>query len=705
MKAIALIKIFILVSVMLYAQQDNTVKRIGKPEAAVSVAFNQENFPGRKKGLKAALKAIEIGDEYYYNEKMGDVKYRLALPYFKDANLFNPNNALLNYQIGHCYMYTYEKVNAINYMRKAKKLDPDVDINCDYNLGRAFQIEYAFELAIEHFESYKKALDREELAKEQEDIDKHIQECRTAMELLDEAPTAEIENLGKTINSYHPEYSPLVNENMDMMVFTSRRESTYGGGISELDQEYYEDIYVTYKKDNAWTEPQNIGRPVNSAQHDATVFMSQDGKSLYIYRDLGKKRGSGDVFECHLQVDGTWSEPQKLPEPISSEYQESSICYAGDKSEIFFVSDRPGGIGGRDIYVANLNKATNTYEVENIGDVLNTQYDEEGLYIHPDGHTLYFSSKGHNTMGGFDIFKSERVDGEWQKPENMRYPINTPDNDVYFVIDRSNRYAFISSERYVGSGEKDIYLVTFLEETKDPTITATGFDDPFKLKIVEKIMSVDPVTEENLVEGEMIDNDDPINANEIAGNTYVDTTKEELILTVSNEATLVDTVVFATDKLLASEKIVQQKDTVVQIQKPKTKEQLIEERIEQDIKRFIEHNIQMGVIENVFFDFDRSSIRPESYMVLDLLAKVLNRYTDLNFEIAGHTDSVGHQDYNIVLSVLRAQSVVKYLIGKGVAKERLAYKGYGGAQPIASNKTREGRGKNRRTEIRIINAL
>ncbi len=272
-----------------------------------------------------------------------------------------------------------------------------------------------------------------------------------------------IDNLGSIVNSTYPEYCPIVTADENMMVFTAKRPTTEGGEQG-MDYHYYEDIYVSYKKDGAWTKAVNLGDPVNNKYNDATVGLSPDGTRMLIFRE-------GDLFECDLE--GTkWSSPRDLGKNINTKkHKEASASFSFDGKQLYFTSNRPDlSRGGMDIFVSNWNEAEQEWgKAKNLGFNINTEFDEEGVFIHPDGKTMYFSSRGHDTMGGYDIFKSVYSEEKqaWGVPENLGMPVNTPDDDIFFVINGSGKRAYYSSVRKDNIGEEDLYQIIFLGPEKE----------------------------------------------------------------------------------------------------------------------------------------------------------------------------------------------------------------------------------------------
>jgi hypothetical protein len=268
-----------------------------------------------------------------------------------------------------------------------------------------------------------------------------------------------ISNMGATINNEFNDYSPVISVDENALFFTSRRlriDSSNTALVDDKDGQFFEDIYVSYKNRNGdWQEPEllNINE---TSQHSATINVSIDGQELFIYKD---SEGGGDIYQSAL-VGETWSDPESLGNDINSNYWETHGALSADGNTMYFVSDRPGGYGGRDIYRCVKLPTDEWSKPLILGPEINTKYDEDAPFIHPDGRTLYFASQGHSSMGGFDIFHSRvNNEGKWVEPSNVGYPINTVDDDVFYVTSADSRRAYFSSNRDGGYGRKDIYMV------------------------------------------------------------------------------------------------------------------------------------------------------------------------------------------------------------------------------------------------------
>lgn len=660
-----------------------------------NVEFSKKNFPGKKKELKVALKELSAGDALY---DLGGGNFTLAIDHYIIAQNFNPNNAMLNYKLGNCYLNSADKKKSIAYFESAVKLNSKVAADLHYLLGQAYHFNYEFDKAITEYTTYKESLSPTELAKLSKEVTKKISEATYGKDLIKNPVRVFIDNLGTAINTIYPEYSPIITADESELFFTSRRETTTGGERAPDDFKFYEDIYISYNIGGTWNPATNPGKPLNTETHDATVGLSADGQTLLIY----KGENGGDIYECELKGN-EWSKPDKLPKNINTSYHESGASFGPDGRTLYFVSDKPGGFGGNDIYMTKKNEKDKWTEPVNLGSTINTEYDEEGVFMHPDGKTLYFSSKGHKTMGGYDIFKSEYKDGKWSEPENIGYPINTTGDDVFFTISASGLHGYYSSAMPGGYGDQDIYMVTILGAAK-PAIDNTednllaSLTSPVSETVIEPTVEIKS-NQLTLLKGTIVDDktSDPL----AATIELTDNTKNEVIASFeSNSSTgkyLVSLpsgvnygiAVKADGYLFHSENFDIPASTGYR----------------EETKDIRMKKIEVGnkiVLNNIFFDFDKSTLRPESKAELDRLTTMLNDMPSLKIEISGHTDNIGSAAYNKTLSENRAKSVVDYLIKAGISADRLTYKGYGFDQPIASNDTEEGRQQNRRTEFKVV---
>ena len=652
----------------------------------MDVPFEKEYFKDRKSEFKEAKKQLEEGNAYYTGEasKYGLKEYSKALKLYEQAYQFNPNSSALNLKIGICYMKSIHKYKALDYFLKAYKLKNTVDKKIHYHLGTGYHIQYKFDKAIQEFEYFRKTLNQKDHIREIFMVNKKIEECKTGKELYNNPVRVWIDNMGPMVNSKYADYSPMIATDESAIFFTSRREDTYGGNVAMDDGKYFEDIYKAEWIDGEWQQSVNMGSPLNSKSHDATSGLSPDGNTLFVFDGA---EGNGDILVAKFR-DGEWSKPKSLGKNINDKNaKESSACLSFDGKTLFFVSGREGGLGEKDIYTSTWDEGKERWgPAENLGPVINTKYDEAGVFIHPDGKTMYFASKGHATMGGYDIFSSVFENGVWSTPENIGYPVNTPDDDVHFVISANGRTGYFSSFHEEGVGEKDIYKVTFLGPEKLPLMNnednlLASVSAPLKEKVIIPKVEVkrsdvailkgivrDAVTKEPIdAYIEIVDNE----THEIISEIISDSKSGKYLVSLPSGKNY-GMAVKAEGYLFHSENFLIPVASGYR-----------EYRKDIDMKK-----VEVGsviVLRNIFFDLEKATLRPESKAELERLIKLLTDNPTIKIEISGHTDTRGNDSYNQKLSEDRSESVVNYLIDHGIVKDRLEFKGYGETQLMVSD--------------------
>ncbi|HSY76815.1 MAG TPA: hypothetical protein VK890_08160 [Bacteroidia bacterium] len=407
------------------------------------------------------------------NEMSGENFIDSALHTFLAIYSFDTSNANIAYSIGQLYLQTpTHKADALPYLEKAAKhvttkYRPDDPYEKSappptyYYLARAQHLNYQFDLAITNFNKFKKLLQPKDTR--QIDIDYWIQCCNNGKVLIQSPVACKVINIGDSINSIYPDYCPVLTADEQELFFTSKRPAL-GDSTKDMYGSYFEDIWVSYAKSGGgWTFAKDIGTPVNTAGNDATVSISPDGQTLMVYKD--NNEGDGNIYVSYNRGNA-WTYPQFIDSAnsgvINSPAHEPSASLSPDGQTLYFVSDRAGGLGGTDIYKVTIQQTGAWGNPVNLGPTINTPYDEDAPFIHPDDSTMFFSSKGHNTMGGFDVFVTRLNNkGEFGDVKNMGYPINTPDDDIYFNLSGDGKRAYYSSIRPGGYGEKDIYEVLF----------------------------------------------------------------------------------------------------------------------------------------------------------------------------------------------------------------------------------------------------
>lgn len=401
--------------------------------------------------------------------------YDAALPLFLQLDTMCPKNANLNYNIGLCYINSVsKKIDAISYLEYAARNissnntgafnDTTAPIYSQYYLAAAYHIDYQFDEAIGLFNQFKTYLtannDKETLL---EDVERRLEMCFTAKKIVTNPVFITIDNLGSVINSKYSDYAPCISADQNTLIMTSRREGSTGNK-KELDGRYYEDIYISKRDENeVWSEPVRISTNINTEGHEASISLSPDGKELFIYRD---DKGDGNIYSSKY-LGGDWTKPVKLNQNVNSKSRETHACVTADGNILYFTSDREGSLGGLDIWKCEKLSNGDWGKAENLGPKVNSPLDEESPYILGDGATLYFSSQGHESMGGFDIFTSTLSEnGFWSDPENLGYPINTTEDDIFYIPTQDEKQAYYSSAKEGGYGEQDIYLITIRKEKK-----------------------------------------------------------------------------------------------------------------------------------------------------------------------------------------------------------------------------------------------
>ncbi len=391
--------------------------------------------------------------------------YDKALPIFKEAVDNGVDDPMVHYKLAYCYNEqdeSAEKLKAIPHLKIA--LDKAGDYLPDDTpmlLGKLYHRNGDLGLAREHYQNYRSTIkSNQKLIAE---IDRQLDMISNAEKFMGQPLATEVENLGPIINSPLTEYNPVVSTDQSVMAYTSLREND---GKTRRTDEYIEEIRITYNSSGTWSQPEVIN--VASDYNVGTAGISPDGHHMLIF--IGGAEGTGDLYFLHKQGN-KWSDPEPLGGRINSKYRETTASMTPDGKTIYFASDRPQGYGGLDIYRSEKLPSGEWGAPVNLGPEINTPYDEDAPYIHPDQWTLFFTSDGHNSMGGRDIFVSRLFNDEWTKPDNMGYPINTTFNDNYFTLSADGRRGFFASDRTGGEGGQDLYAIDMPEEEANIPLT------------------------------------------------------------------------------------------------------------------------------------------------------------------------------------------------------------------------------------------
>lgn len=470
-------------------------------------------------------------------------------------------------------------------------------------------------------------------------------------------------NLGANINSGVSEYLPSLTIDSSEIVFTRRVNNSN------------EDFYISKRVNGQWSKSQPISGTINTPQNEGAQSISQDGERL-LFTGCNRKGFTGgcDIYVTYKTLQG-WSEVENMGSAINTEHWESQPCLSADKMDLYFVSSRPGGYGGLDIYVSRfLPLPIGKWSLPvNLGPEINTPGNEQCPFIHADNLTLYFTSDYWPGYGSEDIFMSrKKSQGEWEKPVNLGYPVNTVDRESSLVVSADGKTAYFSSDRADSKGGMDIYSFELRENIRPiKTLWVRGkvYDKKTGSSIISSVELFDVTTKKQVA----------VSQTDERGNYFVTLPAgKDYIFNVNKKGYL-----FYSDNFFIASSpsdSAWQKDIALQP---------------------VEKNASI-ILKNIFFDVNKSVIKPESQTELDKIIVFLTDNPSLKIEISGHTDNAGKPADNMELSNNRAKAVVNYLISKKVSPFRLLFKGYGETKPIGDNKTVEGRALNRRTEMKII---
>jgi outer membrane protein OmpA-like peptidoglycan-associated protein/Tol biopolymer transport system component len=613
-----------------------------------------------------------------------------ALNVYKKLYELFPGGTFYRYKLGICYLYkSDEKYKALEHLEAVQKAGEE-DPELLFYLGRAYHLNSKFDEAIEAFNAY---INEEPLGKNIKEARLHIGYCNNAKSFTQKPLPVLLQNIESPVNTPNSEYVPVISSDESMLIYTYRGERSIGGLMNSkfepdtVGGEFYEDIFISYKNGNTWTFPEPIEN-INTLGHDAAIAISPDGQKLFIYKSTVKD--GGDIYMSTLNGK-SWSVPARLDGDVNSKYWEGSASLSANGRVLYFSSDRPGGVGGKDIYKAELNDQGVWTSVKNLGPSVNTPHDEDAPFIHPDGKLLHFSSKGHNSMGGYDIFVTRFDDkGNNSRPENLGYPINTTDDDVFYVLNAEGTVGYYSSNRVTGYGQQDIYAVNPGVHGKKPVIMlvkgkVTVNGSPAEASITVKVKG------RERVEGQY-------RSNSLTGK-YLVTLPAGYDYSLSYEAAgfpvhLEQVQAAKIDSF--TEKIIDVpfgKETVIAKVDSVSKDPVGKKQLK---------------IQRVFFGFDEYDLERDYQAYADNVYAILKEHKGFRVQITGHTDNLGTDEYNYNLSRRRANTLAEYLVAKGIERSRIVIGYKGESNPIAVNQNPDGsdnpdgRAKNRRVEF-IIN--
>jgi outer membrane protein OmpA-like peptidoglycan-associated protein len=594
---------------------------------------------------------------------------------------FDTTNIKANFEAGFYHIQTIGKHLAAKYFLRIARQDPDYRFDLEFWIGKSYHYGLEFEKALIYYNKYRDKLiaqpkylgkDKVELP----EVERKIQECINGKEFVANPKKFSIVNMGREINSEFEDYAPVLNESEDEIVFTTRRRD---GNLNENvyeDNKPFEDVFYATKVKGKWSRAKNIGSTINTKYNNSNAALSADGKTLYMYND----EGNGDIYVSERLKDGTWGVPAPLPGVINSSFREESITVTKDGKTIYFSSERPGGLGGSDIYSCTKDTIGRWTILKNLGAVINTELDEGDPFIDYDGKTLYFSSKGGKGMGGYDIFKTsfDAEKEEWSVPENLGYPINTPDDDIQFVSTKDGERSYYASVHDDGLGYEDIYIITVPVDEKPAKPTG-------EFKYLVKVIDADsktPLAARVKLQGLADNSAVGFSAGGKGESVFTikETSPKDYKLTVEMEGYIFQ------NQSVRIEGVSEQ---------PKTISTLVEMR-----------KLKIGAattLRNLYFDFAKATFKEASYNELNKLENMMKQNAGLRVEISGHTDNIGTSEYNKQLSQRRANAVKDFLTSKGIDARRIKASGYGEDRPIATNDDDvEGREINRRVDFIVL---
>lgn len=467
----------LLVSVSVFAQEPEIPL---EPAAADEMKGKAKKFNPKDTATKINYKAMFDKAEAY----LMDENYEKALPLYDSLVAFNYKNGSWNFKLGLCYLHSPSEFSkAILYLEAAVAMSAPNAKDNSYKeekapvvsflyLGDAYHRNFRFDDAIEAYRRFMPFIANNKYYISY--VDRKIEVCKYAKEFTANPVNMFVKNLGPEVNSAYADYSPVLSADESFLFYTSRRPDNVGGKMDE-DGKYFEDIYISYRTDDemGWQQARNVSAPINTSAHEATIGTSIDGQILFIYKD----DDSGSIYLTSFQGDN-WSVPEKVKGDVNSKYWETHATLSADGNTLYFVSNRPGGFGGRDIYRCKKLPSGEWSKAMNLGPHINSPYEEDSPFLQPGTNNLYFSSQGHKGIGGFDIFHTNFVDtgiyGGWTEPVNMGYPVNTTGDDIFYVPTIDKKRAYYSSAAAGGYGDNDIYLLTFPEKEESKLTVLRG---------------------------------------------------------------------------------------------------------------------------------------------------------------------------------------------------------------------------------------
>jgi OmpA-OmpF porin, OOP family len=613
---------------------------------------------------KKAIELYSEADNYRVRGQFTQAISLLNQAIDKDKNFFEAY-----YRLGIVYMSQKDFTTANQYLEKGLSLtsDPKKQKIFWYDLGESYFSTGNYEKAEAYMQLYVKEemtnrpkLDRAKLI---------LRNIQFAKENASKASAYKQRKLSDTVNSYVLQYFPVLTADQQELIFTRRLGP---GGNDD------EDLVVSKKISNgSWSMPSSISPNINSELNEGTCAISADGRKLIFTSCVGREGfGSCDLFES-TKIGEVWSQPKNLGINVNSAEWESQPSLSADGRTLYFVSDRRGGLGRRDIWVSTLNEKGQWTKAKNAGKPINTVYDEISPFIHVNNRTLYFASNGLAGFGGYDIFYTERdTSAGWTSPVNMGSPINTHEDQFSLFITADGKKGYYSHEEPRPAG----YSVSFIYEIEIPEDQQVKFKSNYVKGIVRDKATKKPLLAKiELINLKGNETESLVESDSLSGKYLMILTQgAEYALYVNKPGYLFKSLNFNYSEVRDFQPIT----------------------LDIELERVTEGTI--AILQNIFFDVDKYELKEKSKTELQKISRFLNDNPTVRVEIGGHTDNVGAIGYNKQLSEKRAQSVYQYLISNGIDAKRLIPKGYGPEKPVSTNETEDGRQANRRIEFKIV---
>ena len=563
--------------------------------------------------------------------------------------------------LGDVFVEMGDKLRAIESYKKSILIDPEFSFPMYYRLAIT---EHSIGIYLESLKHIQKYLTYKRISSNYRKKALSLKKsCEFSIDAMKSPVTFNPVNLGININSYADEYLPALSADGSTLIFT-RSENVKGVRN--------EDFYISYNDTDEWQFANNLGEPINTLKNEGAQCITADGKTLYFTAcSRNDSYGRCDIYQSDF-VNEKWKNPVNLGPNVNTESWESQPAISSDGRQLFFVSNRPGGSGGKDIWVSYKNASGVWMEAKNIGDKINTNKDDISPFLHWDNQTLYFASKGFIGMGGFDVFVSRlNGSGEWGEATNIGYPINSPSDENSLIVAKDGRTAYFASSFFnEDRNDLDLYTFDLPQESRSlevayiqGLITDSKTNNPIKADI-ELV---------NFKSGKSYKSSE----SDLDGNYMLCLPSDaEYALTVNKKK-----------YLFYSENIkLEQEGSIL-------------------VKNFKLQPLEVGEqvrLDNIFFELNSSDLKDESVVELNKIIKFMASNPFLVIEIGGHTDNSGSKAYNLNLSDDRARSVKDALVQRGIPSDRIQTKGYGMSVPLNTNSSEQERALNRRTELKII---